>query len=361
MINMLKMKNSSKILILAFVFLHTLLHVINIDNYIIVLNNLTSFKLSAATSFLYSNMGTFNPFVLLPRFLGIEYSLYLEILTLIIVGGLAFLYHKVFIENEKDWRKTTVLLAFVLLSTSFLYRVYAVLFMPFMLLSFYFLKDLIYRKKIYPITITMTLLLISNWIFGIATFLVLMMLLIYYIEDDIKYGIKDMFRLLISFLIAFGLSSIIIFPSLQVGTVMPSAFFPVSLSVLLIHLMLGVRLIKMRRKLISTILGFIYLLLFLKIEAMLLLVMIPYVFVLLKEFLNHHKLDNREVVIFILFYLLLFGLAFDKAVIYPIIVSNEKMSSFFEATKTTSFLALTALIATSYIEFNTRKLLSKKK
>lgn len=336
------------------------IYFINMDYYSILLEGFSPSAYKTTSSFLFTNMGLYNPLLLPAIIFNINMFRYTYILSfLIFILSSIFMYRKI-INKEQAFSKQIVLIAFTLLSTSFIYRTYGLLLMPFIILSFYYLKDLTYKKKLLPLSLSLTALFLSNWVIGIITFLVLILVQIYYIEDDFNYGLKDLIRLFATFLIALGASSLIVFPSMAEGALLPEITMPLSYAVFLIQILIAVKNIKTKQKLLSTILGLVYAILLLNMGGAMLFSIIPYVFIIFRDFLKDYDLDLSELAIFILLFLLVFGLSFEKEILYPLANINYKAESIgqnkiFINAKSSSFLSLTLIWIIAFIELNTIK------
>lgn len=356
-----KLKALIGVLILLFFFL---IFRANNDSYANIVQTLGELSFKENTSLLYSNLGLYNPLIIIGVALKFDMSIYIPIISsLSFVFIIIFIYLKFIVKLEKPKEKI-LLLSFIVFSSSFLYRSYSLLFIPYIILAFHFLEDLVYRKKMLPMIITLTLLMFTNWMFAIATLMALMVALIYYIEDDYAYGIKDILRLLACFMIAFGVSSVLLIPSIAEGTLLPESFFPASYAVFLIQLIIAVKHLRQKRHILSTIVGLIFSILLLNLKSALVVTMIPYVFILFKDFLKEIKIENVEALLFVIFFITFFSLSFEAKLIYPLInvyynPAAINLNKFYLIAKNISFISLTALIIIAYIESKSIKRLNQ--
>lgn len=333
---------------------------INFDTYSELLSIFQELGL-VSTLFIYANLGVFNP-LLAPAFtFSLNMSIYLKLLSILIFTALLIFLYKKTKEDKLSLSKTLLLLAFVLFSTSLLYKTFSILVLVFMVLSFYSLKKQIFEGKSYLFLISFTLLVISNWLLAIVTAMALFVLAIYYVEDDQNFRLKSLDTLIINILLSLGMGAFIFIPSFSIGSALPHNLSSIPVAMILLILIVTMYNFKRKQKRLSSISLLIFSLAILFYYNLFLLPFMVLFFIVFYDFVKEYNLDIYEIALMILFLLIGFSFSFTQDLIYPMIVSKYSDLAIwndpnFKFSKILSFMALTISMIKVFVESSKMKI-----
>ena len=351
-------KKFSFILITFLLFL--IIYYFNRDYYGEYLLNFSNSFLRDDSIFLYSGLSVFSPLVFISLNLGFFNVLYLDI-----ISCLSFLITLIMINRYLDKEDRTkyerfILMVFFLSISSLFYRSYFLIMMPYLFASYFFFKDLLVANKRFKFIIALALMIISAWFLGLSLILALILLSIYYLEDSRVISPKQFKNLALSILIALGISLVVLLPSAKQGVIMPHFEHPLNMAIIPLLVLIVISNLKQKKKIASSIFIIIYCLIFYYLDANLLLVLIPFIFIMFSDFLKDFKIGLNETVM--ISFLLIFGffLSFEEALYYPKINFLEKGNLIrenpdFIAGKNTSFIALSLAFINYYLELGRKR------